>query len=77
MLVSWILLSNVTGVGDFEELRKSCIEIKIYENKCKIISINDLIKAKLALKRPKDLEVARELEVIKNSMNFKKKDNKE
>lgn len=77
MLVSWILLSNVTGVGDFEELRKSCIEIKIYENKCKIISINDLIKAKLALKRPKDLEVARELEVIKNSTNFKKKDNKE
>lgn len=71
------LLSNVTGVGNFEELSKSCIEIKIYGHKCKLISIEDLIKAKLALKRPKDLEVAKELEVIKNSMNFKKRDKKE
>lgn len=58
------LLSNVTGVGDFKELSKSCIEIKIYGYKYKMISIEDLIKAKLALKRPKDLEVARELEII-------------
>ena len=61
------LLSNVTGVGDFEELSKSCIEIKIYGYKCKLISIEDLIKAKLALKRPKDLEVAKELEIIKSN----------
>ena len=61
------LLSNVTGVGDFLELSKSCIEINIYGHKCKLISIEDLIKAKLALKRPKDLEVAKELEVIKNN----------
>lgn len=60
------LLSNVTGVGDFYELKKSCIEVSIYGYKCKLISINDLIKAKKALKRPKDLEVAKELEVIKN-----------
>lgn len=71
------LLSNVTGVGDFLELSKSCIEIKVYGNKCKIISINDLIKAKLALKRPKDLEVAKELEIIKASMNLKKSNNNE
>lgn len=69
------LLSNVTGVGDFQELSKSCIVIKIYGYQCKIISINDLIKAKLALKRPKDLEVAKELEVIQNLLNFKKSDN--
>lgn len=65
------LLSNVTGVGDFEELSKSCIEIKVYGYKCKIISIEDLIKAKLALKRPKDLEVAKELEIIKNNSGKK------
>jgi predicted nucleotidyltransferase len=69
------LLSNVTGVGDFQELSKSCIAIKIYGYQCKIISINDLIKAKRALKRPKDLEVAKELEVIQNLLNFKKSDN--
>lgn len=65
------LLSNVTGVGDFDELSKSCIEIKIYGYKCKMISIEDLIKAKLALKRPKDLEVVRELEAIKNNSGKK------
>lgn len=60
------LISTVTGVGDFCELSKSCIEIKIYGHKCKMISIEDLIKAKLALKRPKDLEMAKELVLIKN-----------
>lgn len=60
------LLSNVTGVGDFDELKKSCVEISIYGCKCKVISINDLIKAKRALNRPKDLEVAKELELILN-----------
>lgn len=29
------LLSNVTEVGDFQELSKSCIEIKIYGNSVK------------------------------------------
>lgn len=63
------LISNVTGVGDFDELKKSCIEISIYGYKCKIISINDLIKAKRALNRPKDLEVAKELELILSKKN--------
>lgn len=58
------LLSNVTGVGDFNELKKSCVEVSIYGHKCKLISINDLIKAKRALNRTKDLEVAKELELI-------------
>ncbi len=65
------LLSNLTGVGDFMELSKSCIEIKIYGHKCKIISIEDLIKAKLAIKRPKDLEVAREIEFIHRKIDNK------
>lgn len=61
------ILSSITGVGDYDVLKKSCIEIKIYGYSCKLISIEDLIKAKLALKRPKDLEVVKELEVIKIS----------
>jgi predicted nucleotidyltransferase len=62
------LLSNVTGVGSFEELSKSCIEIKVYGYTCKVISIEDLIKAKISLKRPKDLEVAKELEIISKKL---------
>lgn len=59
------ILSSITGVGDYNELKKSCIELKIYGYACKLISIDDLIKAKLAIKRPKDLEVAKELQSIK------------
>jgi predicted nucleotidyltransferase len=61
------LISNVTGIGNFEELSKSAIEIQIFSHKCKIISINDLIKSKLAIKRPKDLAVANELTIIRQS----------
>lgn len=62
------LISNVTGVGDFQELSKSCVQVKIYGYNCKLISIEDLIKAKLALKRPKDLEVAKELQLINQKL---------
>lgn len=64
------LLSIVAGVGDLKELSKSCIKIKIYGYDCKLISIEDLIRAKLALKRPKDLEVAKELEIISSKKNI-------
>lgn len=59
------LISNVVGVGDFSVVSKSAIEITILGNKCKIISLDDLIKCKKTLKRPKDLLVADELEVIR------------
>ncbi len=59
------LISNVVGVGDFSMVSKSAIEISIQGHKCKIISLDDLIKCKKTLKRPKDLLVADELEVIR------------
>jgi predicted nucleotidyltransferase len=58
------LISNVIGIGDFSELSKNAIEIKIFGQNCKLISLDDLIKAKLTLKRPKDILVAQELEII-------------
>ncbi len=59
------LISNVVGVGDFSVVSESAIEISILGNKCKIISLDDLIRCKKTLKRPKDLLVADELEVIR------------
>ena len=58
-------ISNVIGVGDFLELSKNAIEIKIFGRICKIISLDDLIKTKTTLKRPKDILVAEELEIIR------------
>ena len=50
--------------NDFDFIIIGGFAAAVYGYKCKIISIEDLIKATLALKRPKDLEVARELELI-------------
>lgn len=59
------LISNVVGVGDFPEVSKSAVEISIFGNRCKIISLDDLIKCKKTLNRPKDLLVASELVAIR------------
>jgi predicted nucleotidyltransferase len=58
------LVSDVIGVGNYEAVSKSAVEVQIFGRKCKIISLEDLIKSKLTLKRDKDLLVAKELEVI-------------
>jgi molybdopterin/thiamine biosynthesis adenylyltransferase len=65
------LISTVVGVGDFTEVSKLAIEISIFGNKCKIISLDDLIKCKRTLKRPKDLLVATELEAIRQKNEAK------
>lgn len=65
------VISNVIGVGDFAEVRKSAIEISVFGNKCKVISLDDLIKCKKTLRRPKDLLVATELEAIRQKMGDK------
>jgi len=48
------VLSSVTGVGDFEELKKNAISIPFFGQKCLVISLDDLIKSKSAMPRPKD-----------------------
>ncbi|MEW6055085.1 MAG: nucleotidyltransferase [Bdellovibrionota bacterium] len=59
------VLNQITGVGDYEKVAKNAIELKIFGQKCKVISIDDLILAKQAMGRPKDLHTIKELEVIR------------
>lgn len=59
------ILTTVTGVGDFEELKKNAIEVKIFGATYKLISLDDLVKAKKAIARPKDLETVEELMHLK------------
>jgi len=47
------------------------LQLSIDERIDQLQSAVNLIKAKLALKRPKDLEVAKELEIIKNNSGKK------
>lgn len=58
------VLSEITGVGSFEDVVKNAIQIEIQGKKCNVISIDDLIASKKSLGRAKDLAVARELEII-------------
>jgi predicted nucleotidyltransferase len=59
------VLSSVTGIGDFEELKKNAISVPLFGKKCWVISLDDLIKAKSAMTRLKDKLVLEELLKIK------------
>jgi predicted nucleotidyltransferase len=58
------IISEVSGIGDFEKLKASAVEISLFGHKCSVISIEDLIKAKETLGRDKDKIVARELRAL-------------
>jgi predicted nucleotidyltransferase len=59
------VLSSVLGVGDFERVYSQSAEIELFGRKCRVISLDDLIRAKEALGREKDLLAVKELRAIK------------
>jgi predicted nucleotidyltransferase len=58
------ILSETQPAGDFKTIKKHSIEVPLYGHNCRVISINDLLKVKETMKRPKDLQVAEELKKI-------------
>jgi predicted nucleotidyltransferase len=58
------LLGSIKGVGDYARVREASVEIEIFGRRCRVISIEDLIRAKESLARPKDLLAAQELRAI-------------
>jgi len=59
------ILSSILGVGDFERVRTGSVEIEIFGRRCRVISLDDLIRAKETLAREKDLLAAKELRAIR------------
>lgn len=57
-------LGSILGIGDFERVRAASIEIELFGRRCRVISLQDLIQAKEALGRDKDLIAAKELRAI-------------
>jgi hypothetical protein len=51
-------------VGAFAGMRETSVEIELFERRCRVISINDLMRAKESLARPRDLFAAEELRAI-------------
>ena len=54
------LLGSITGVGDFERVARDAVEFDLFGHRIRAISLDDLITAKEALGRDKDLIVAKE-----------------
>jgi hypothetical protein len=58
------LLGEIPGGGTYEELCAGAIELRIFQTQCLCLSLPQLIRAKRAAGRPKDLEALAELEAI-------------
>lgn len=58
------ILSSILGVGDFERLRTTAVAMPMFGRTYPVISIEDLITAKEAVGRDKDLLAVKELRAI-------------
>ena len=58
------LLGEIQGVGTYCDVRKNAIELDLFDVPCAVMSLEDLIAAKRAAGRPKDLLVLPELEAL-------------
>ncbi len=63
------LLKEVAGIGSFQEVLDHSDTFHLYGFGVHILSIDGLIKAKLAAGRPKDLLILPELEAIKEGLS--------
>jgi hypothetical protein len=57
-------LGEITGLGTFERVAANALTLQLADFPVKVIGLADLITSKRALARPKDLRVARELELV-------------
>lgn len=55
-------LGEVSGVGDYEEVKKNSDVMAIFGMDCRVLSLQALIRSKKAAGRKRDLEVIPELE---------------
>ena len=58
------ILSSVLGLGDFERLKSKAEDFQLGGRRCRLIALGDLIHAKEALGREKDVLAAKELRAI-------------
>ena len=57
-------LDSITGVGDFEAVKRESVVLELAGFSCPVLGISALIRAKRELGRPKDLLAAGELEAL-------------
>ena len=57
-------LGSIAGIGEFARVREESVEIELFGRRCRVMSIEALIRAKEAIGRPKDMLAADELRAI-------------
>lgn len=50
------VMSELRPIGDFERVKKNAIPIPLYGHQCWVVSVEDLIRIKETMTRPKDKE---------------------
>lgn len=63
------VLGSILGIGDFAEVSKGAIEVDLFGRRCRVLSLDDLIRAKEALGRQKDLLTVTELKAIREKQS--------
>ena len=63
------LLGEILTSGDFEAVANHAIEMDLGGFRCRVLGLDDLIRCKRALGRPKDLNAADELERVRQKLN--------
>ena len=59
-------LGEVLGVGGFDEVAKQSVEIELPSGNCRVLDIDALIRAKVAMNRDHDRITVKQLREIKN-----------
>lgn len=59
------VLSQLPGIGTYEEIIPHTILISLFDMDCRVLDIDTLKKAKKLMKRPKDKETILQLDAIK------------
>lgn len=62
------ILSAIDGVGDFASVSANAVEVELFGRRCRLLSLDDLIRAKESLGREKDLLALRELRAIREKL---------
>ena len=60
------LLGEMTGGGTYEQLLPGAVRVELYGRPCYCLSVDQLIAAKRAAGRPRDIDALAELEVIRD-----------
>lgn len=61
-------LSEVAGVGGFEEAKRDSVQVELTQGRCRILSLHALIRAKEAAGRAKDRDVIIQLRAIRERL---------